>query len=115
MTPICQVPGLDFEACERIRHARDRSFDCVVFIGVTSTRIYCRPVCPVRQPLRQNVHYYPSASAAEAAGFRPCLRCRPETAPHSPAWSGTEATVTRAQRLIAEGALDHASIDALAE
>jgi AraC family transcriptional regulator of adaptative response / DNA-3-methyladenine glycosylase II len=108
-------PILDFEACERARYARDPAFDGVIFIGVTSTRIYCRPVCPVRQPLSRNVRYYPSAAAAEDAGFRPCLRCRPESAPHSPAWSGSRATVTRALRLIAEGALDDKGVDDLAE
>ena len=110
-----ELPDLSFEACERARYARDPSFDGVIFIGVTSTRIYCRPVCPVRQPLTRNVRYFPSAAAAEAAGFRPCLRCRPETAPHSPAWSGARATVSRALRLIDEGALDQEGVDQLAE
>ncbi|MEO6216080.1 MAG: Ada metal-binding domain-containing protein [Sphingomonas sp.] len=108
-------PMLNFEECERVRYARDPAFDGVIFIGVTSTRIYCRPVCPVRQPLSRNVRYFPSAAAAEDAGFRPCLRCRPETAPHTPAWSGTRATVTRALRLISEGALDEKGVDDLAE
>jgi len=106
---------LSFEECERIRYARDPSFDGVIFIGVTSRRIYCRPVCPVRQPLSRNVRYFPSAAAAEEAGFRPCLRCRPETAPHTPAWSGSRATVTRAIRLISEGALDESGVDDLAD
>jgi len=108
------APTLDFEACERVRYARDPAYDGVIFIGVTSTRIYCRPVCPVRQPLSRNVRYFPSAAAAEGAGFRPCLRCRPETAPHTPAWSGSRATVTRALRLIAEGALDEQGVEHLA-
>ncbi len=106
---------LDFAFCERVRHDRDAAYDGLIFIGVTSTRIYCRPVCPVRQPLSRNVRYYPSASAAEGAGFRPCLRCRPETAPHSPAWMGVRATVGRALRLIEEGALDEADVTTLAE
>jgi AraC family transcriptional regulator of adaptative response/methylated-DNA-[protein]-cysteine methyltransferase len=105
----------NFEDCERVRYARDPAFDGVIFIGVTSTRIYCRPVCPVRQPLSRNVRYFPSAAAAEESGFRPCLRCRPETAPHSPAWSGSRATVTRALRLIGEGALDRHGVDDLAD
>ncbi len=105
----------NFEDCERVRYARDPAFDGVIFIGVTSTRIYCRPVCPVRQPLSRNVRYFPSAAAAEDAGFRPCLRCRPETAPNSPAWSGSRATVTRALRLIEEGALDRHGVDDLAD
>jgi AraC family transcriptional regulator of adaptative response/methylated-DNA-[protein]-cysteine methyltransferase len=108
-------PTLDFAFCERVRYGRDPAYDGLIFIGVTSTRIYCRPVCPVRQPLSKNVRYYPSASAAEAAGFRPCLRCRPETAPHSPAWIGVRATVGRALRLIEDGALDEADVAALAE
>ena len=109
------APTLNFEECERVRYARDPAFDGVIFIGVTSTRIYCRPVCPVRQPLSRNVRYFPSAAAAEDAGFRPCLRCRPETAPHTPAWHGSGATVTRALRLIAEGALDDKGVDDLAD
>ncbi|MEQ1781699.1 MAG: Ada metal-binding domain-containing protein [Hyphomonadaceae bacterium] len=114
MDAVSDIPGLDFEACERVRYARDPAFDGVVFIAVRSTRIYCRPVCPVRQPLTRNVHYYPSAAAAEDAGFRPCLRCRPETAPDTPAWTGSRATVTRALRLISEGALDDADVEAFA-
>jgi len=103
------LPGteeLDIAACERLRHARDPAFDGVVFVGVHSTGIYCRPVCPARQPLSRNVRYYRSAAEAEAAGLRPCLRCRPETAPFSPAWNGTRTTVGRALRLIETGALD---------
>jgi AraC family transcriptional regulator of adaptative response / DNA-3-methyladenine glycosylase II len=106
---------LSFETCESARYARDPAFDGIIFIGVTSTRIYCRPVCPARQPLTHNVRYFRSAAAAEDAGFRPCLRCRPETAPHSPAWIGVRATVNRAVRLIDEGALDEASVGDLAE
>ena len=113
--PDTPCPTLDFAFCERVRYGRDPAYDGLIFIGVTSTRIYCRPVCPVRQPLSKNVRYYPSASAAEAAGFRPCLRCRPETAPHSPAWIGVRATVGRALRLIEDGALDEADVAALAE
>lgn len=112
--PIDPESDLDFATCEQARYARDPAFDGVIFIAVKSTRIYCRPVCPVRQPLTRNVRYYPSAAAAEAAGFRPCLRCRPETAPHSPAWNGTRATVDRALRLIEQGALDEVGVDALA-
>jgi len=82
---------------------------------VKSTGIYCRPVCPARQPLTRNVSFWPSAAAAEAAGFRPCLRCRPETAPFSPAWRGSAATVSRALRLIDKGILDREPVDALAD
>lgn len=103
---------------ERAWLARDPAFDGRFFIGVRTTGVYCRCVCRVRLPLRRNVEFLPSAAAAEAAGFRPCLRCRPESAPFCPAWKGTLATVERAARLIIEdGALDgeDASIDALAE
>lgn len=98
---------LDDEACEAAWRARDPSYDGCFFIGVLSTGVYCRCVCPVRLPLRRNVEFLPSAAAAEAAGFRPCLRCRPEAAPWSPAWKGSLVTVERAVRLIVdEGALD---------
>ncbi|MCC6652776.1 MAG: DNA-3-methyladenine glycosylase 2 family protein, partial [Candidatus Eisenbacteria bacterium] len=93
--------------------SRDRRFDGRIFVGVSSTGIYCRPICPARTPARRNVNFYPSAAAAEAAGFRPCRRCRPETAPGSAAWQGTSATVARALRLIDEGALDSGSVEAL--
>lgn len=108
------VGNLDVAVCERARVRRDRRFDGQFFSGVRTTRIYCRPVCPVRPAKAANVTFYPSAAAAERAGFRPCLRCRPETAPFSPAWNGSRATVDRAMRLIATGALDRASVDALA-
>ncbi|MBR0641928.1 bifunctional transcriptional activator/DNA repair enzyme AdaA [Plastoroseomonas hellenica] len=107
---------LDFTECDRARLARDASYDGRFFTGVRTTRIYCRPVCPARPARSENVTYFPSAAAAEADGFRPCLRCRPETAPFSPAWNGSRTTAERALRLIAEGALDHdgASVEALA-
>lgn len=106
---------IDPEICDRARLARDRAFDGLFFSGVKTTRIYCRPVCPVRPAKSANVSFYPSAAAAERAGFRPCLRCRPETAPGSPAWRGTATTVGRAMRMIDEGALDNGSVEALAE
>ena len=109
-----RVGNLDVAACERARVSRDRRFDGQFFSGVRTTRIYCRPVCPVRPAKAENVSFYPSAAAAERAGFRPCLRCRPETAPFSPAWKGSLATVERAVRLISEGALDHAPVEVLA-
>lgn len=105
---------LDVRALDRARVSRDPRFDGKFFIAVTSTRIYCRPVCPVRSPKRSNIRYYATAAGAEEAGFRPCLRCRPEAAPGTPAWYGTSAVVRRALRLIDEGALDEASVDALA-
>src|SRR6266481_8732021 len=98
---------LSFEVCNTARLRRDPRYDGHFFTAVKTTRIYCRPVCPVKQPLDRNVTYYPTAAAAEAAGYRPCLRCRPETAPFCAAWIGSRATVERALRLIVEdGALD---------
>ena len=108
---------LDHAECERARVGRDPTYDGRFFTGCRTTGIYCRPVCPVRPALPRNVSFFPSAAAAEAAGYRPCLRCRPETAPFSPAWRGSRATVERAARLIAEeGALDgeEASVEILA-
>lgn len=105
---------LDHVECERARVQRDRRYDGRFFSGVRTTRIYCRPVCPVRPALGRNVEFYATAAAAEAAGFRPCLRCRPETAPFSPAWQGSRTTVHRAMRLIRQGALDRTSVDDLA-
>ncbi len=98
---------LDFETCEAARYRRDPAYDGKFFTAVKTTRIYCRSVCPVKQPLSRNVTYYPTAAAAEQAGYRPCLRCRPETAPFSPAWNGTKTSVDRAMRLINDGALDN--------
>ena len=105
---------LDQEACYRAVLTRDARFDGRFFGGVTSTGIYCRPVCPARTPKRENMIFYPTAAAAEEAGFRACLRCRPETAPDMGAWRGTSNTVSRALALIEAGALDEADVDALA-
>lgn len=100
---------------ERARLSRDPRFDGRFFIAVTSTGIYCRPICPAPSPKRANVRYFPTAAAAAEAGYRPCLRCRPEAAPGTPAWLGTSAVVRRALRLIQEGALDEAAVEQLAE
>ena len=105
---------LDPGICSQARLSRDRRFDGLFFIGVKTTGVYCRPVCRVRQPLERNVRYFPTAIAAANAGFRPCLRCRPDSAPGSPAWLGTHATVQRAVRLIGEGALQQNGLPALA-
>ena len=91
---------LDHEACYRAICTRDARFDGRLFIGVKTTGIYCRPVCPARTPRRENLSFYPSAAAAQEAGFRPCLRCRPETAPDLGVWRGTSNTVSRALSLI---------------
>src|SRR5919106_6189939 len=112
MMPL--APALDREICDRARLARDPAYDGLFFTGVRTTRIYCRPVCPVRPAQSRNVVFFPTAAAAERAGFRPCLRCRPETAPGSPAWNGTSGIVSRALRLIADGALDDEGVDAFA-
>src|ERR1700689_5467113 len=101
--------------CDRARLARDARFDGRVFIGVTSARIYCRPICPAPSPKPSNIIYYPSAAAAAEPGFRPCLRCRPETSPGTPAGLGTSRTVSRALRLIGESGLDAGGIEGLAE
>ncbi len=104
---------LNARVCDRARLARDSRFDGRFFIGVLSTGIYCRPICPSPTSKRRNVRFFDSAAAAVEAGFRPCLRCRPETAPGTPAWCGTSTTVARALRLISEGALDERGIEEL--
>ncbi|MBI2253507.1 MAG: helix-turn-helix domain-containing protein [Proteobacteria bacterium] len=98
--------SLDPQACYRALKARDSRFDGRFFVGVTSTGIYCRPICPAPSAKFANCRFFGSAAAAREAGFRPCLRCRPETAPEIGAWSGTSNTVRRGLALIAEGALD---------
>jgi AraC family transcriptional regulator of adaptative response / DNA-3-methyladenine glycosylase II len=109
--------GLDPEACYRALKSRDARFDGRLFVGITSTGIYCRPICPARSARFEHCRFFPTAAAAQEAGFRPCLRCRPETAPDLGSWRGTSNTVSRGLALIAEGALDgeEASVDALAE
>jgi AraC family transcriptional regulator of adaptative response / DNA-3-methyladenine glycosylase II len=106
---------LDRQACDRARRSRDARFDGRFFIAVTTTGIYCRPICPARAPKDENIQYFPTAATAEAAGFRPCLRCRPEAAPGTPAWHGTSGVVSRALRLISEGALDGEGVERLAD
>src|SRR5690348_6597923 len=106
---------LDHDACYRAVAQRDPRFDGRFFTGVKTTGIYCRPICPARTPHKENVTFFPTAAAAQEAGFRPCLRCRPETAPDLGAWRGTSNTVSRALALIELGALDEARLEALAE
>ena len=93
--------------------ARDPRFDGKFFIGVLTTGIYCRPICPAQPPKEKNVRYFSTAAAAAEAGLRPCLRCRPETSPGTPAWMGTSTTVSRALRLIGECALDEGGVEEL--
>lgn len=109
------MDSLDFDTCNDARLRHDPAFDGRFFIAVKTTKIYCRPVCRVKPPLTRNISFFPSAAAAEHAGYRPCLRCRPESAPFCPAWNGTRTTVERALRLIDEGALDSGCVDELAE
>jgi AraC family transcriptional regulator, regulatory protein of adaptative response / DNA-3-methyladenine glycosylase II len=105
---------LDHDACYRAIVQRDARFDGRFFTAVKTTGIYCRPVCPARTPLSRNVMFFPTAAAAQEAGFRPCLRCRPETAPDLGAWRGTSNTVSRALSLIELGALDEDDVETLA-
>ncbi len=100
---------------ERARLSRDARFDGRFYVGVRTTGIYCRPICPANPPKSENVTFYPTAAAASEAGFRPCLRCRPECAPGTPAWAGTSTTVQRGLRLIADGALEDGNVERLAD
>jgi AraC family transcriptional regulator of adaptative response / DNA-3-methyladenine glycosylase II len=106
---------LEPDICWQAIRSRDRRFDGRFFVAAVTTGIYCRPICPVPFAKPNNIALYPCAAAAEAAGFRPCRRCHPETSPGTPAWFGTSAVVSRALRLIWEGALDRSSVDRLAE
>src|ERR1700689_1297408 len=106
---------LDWQVCSRARLSRDARFDGKFFIGVLTSRVYCRSICPAPTAMEKNVRYYPSAAAAAEAGYRPCLRCRPESSPGTPAWMGTSSTVSRALRLIGESGLDDGGVEVLAE
>jgi AraC family transcriptional regulator of adaptative response / DNA-3-methyladenine glycosylase II len=107
----------ELEVCYRALQSRDARFDGLLFVGITSTGIYCRPICPARTAKREHCRFFGSAAAAQEAGFRPCLRCRPETAPDLASWRGTSSTVSRALALISDGALDAegSNVEALAE
>src|SRR5215469_4126221 len=106
---------LDWRVCSRARLSRDPRFDGKFFIGVVGSMVYCRPICPAPTAKEKNVRYFPTAAAAAAAGFRPCLRCRPESSPGTPAWLGTSNTVSRALRLIGESGLEDGGVESLAE
>ena len=106
---------LDAASCYRALTSRDARFDGRFFTAVTTTGVYCRPVCPARTPARANVRFYGCAAAAEADGFRPCRRCRPDAAPGTPAWQGAPAVVARGLRLIRDGVLDDDGVDRFAE
>lgn len=99
------------DSCYRALETRDARFDGRFFTAVRTTGIYCRPVCPAPRPKQENVIFFRFAAAAQEAGFRPCLRCRPELCPDAPAALGTSATINRALRLIGDGALDETSVD----
>jgi AraC family transcriptional regulator of adaptative response / DNA-3-methyladenine glycosylase II len=106
---------LDSQVCFRARLSRDPRFDGKFFIGVRSNAIYCRSICPVPTVKEKNVRYFPTAAAAAEAGFRPCMRCRPECSPGTSAWCGTSNTVSRALRLIQESGLDNRGMESLAD
>jgi AraC family transcriptional regulator, regulatory protein of adaptative response / DNA-3-methyladenine glycosylase II len=105
----------DFESCYRLSESRDPRYDGIFFIAATSTRLYCRPSCPARQPKRANVRFYPTAAAAQSAGFRACKRCRPDAVPGSPDWNWRADSVARAMRLIADGTVDREGVPGLAK
>lgn len=106
---------MNVERCYQAIASRDRRFEGRFVVAVQTTGVYCRPGCPAPLPLKRNVRFYLCAAAAEEAGFRPCMRCRPDASPGSAAWLGTSATVLRALKLIEAGGLDERSVDALAE
>jgi AraC family transcriptional regulator of adaptative response / DNA-3-methyladenine glycosylase II len=106
---------LDWQICSRARLTRDPRFDGKFFIGVAGSRVYCRSICPAPTAKEKNVRYFATAAAAAEAGFRPCLRCRPECSPGTPAWLGTSSTVSRALRLIDESGLEDGGVETLAE
>lgn len=106
---------MDQQTYQQARLSRDPRFDGVFFTAVKTTGIFCRPVCPATPPKEQNVEYFETASEALVSGYRPCLRCRPESAPFSPAWSGTETTVKRALQIIHQHGFQGIKLTELAE
>lgn len=104
----------DPERCYRAAQSRDARFDGWFFVAVTSTHIYCRPSCPAMPPKRTNMRFYPTAAAAQTAGFRACKRCRPDATPGSPAWNTRADLVGRAMRLVADGVVDREGVAGLA-
>jgi AraC family transcriptional regulator of adaptative response / DNA-3-methyladenine glycosylase II len=117
LAPLGQTEGMyqETEQCVRAVQARDDRFDGWFFTAVLTTRIYCRPGCPAAPPKPENMRFYPTAAAAQEAGFRACKRCRPNAAPGSPAWNVRADLVSRAMRLIADGVVDRAGVSGLAE
>lgn len=104
----------DTEACVRAVQSKDARFDGWFFTAVLTTRIYCRPSCPVVPPKVRNMTFYPSAAACQQAGFRACKRCRPDTSPGSPEWNARADSVARAMRLIRDGVVDREGVTGLA-
>jgi AraC family transcriptional regulator of adaptative response / DNA-3-methyladenine glycosylase II len=104
----------DPERCYQAAQSKDARFDGWFFCAVTSTGIYCRPSCPARTPKRENMRFYPTAAAAQQAGFRACLRCRPDATPGSPEWNVRADVVARAMRLIRDGIVDREGVEGLA-
>ena len=104
----------DFERCYRAVQSRDPRFDGWFFTAVSTTHIYCRPSCPALTPKRENVGFYPTAAAAQQAGFRACLRCRPDAAPGSPEWLGRADVAARAVKLVLHGIIDSEGVPGLA-
>ena len=104
----------DFDLCYKAMSSRDARFDGLFFVAVTTTGVYCRPICPAPMPYTQHIRFYPCAAAAEAAGFRACRRCHPEASPGSPDWNVRADLVARALRLIAEGVIDTEGVAGLA-
>src|SRR5580693_3358818 len=110
LAPVIEDP----DRCYQAAHSKDARFDGWFFCGVTSTGIYCRPSCPARTPKRENIRFYASAAAAQQAGFRACLRCRPDATPGSPEWNIRADIVARAMRLIRDGVVDREGVEGLA-
>ena len=103
----------DPDTCYQAMQSRDARFDGWFYVAVSSTGIYCRPSCPAVTPKRRNVSFYPTAAAAQAAGYRACLRCRPDVSPGSPEWNLRADVAGRAMRLIADGVVDREGVDGL--
>ena len=110
LAPVIEDP----DRCYQAAQSKDARFDGQFFCAVTSTGIYCRPSCPARTPKRENMRFYATAAAAQQAGFRACLRCRPDATPGSPEWNIRADVVARAMRLIRDGVVDREGVEGLA-
>src|SRR5215218_5393731 len=110
----CRYMHEDFDRCYRAVQSKDARFDGWFVTAVLTTKIYCRPSCPVRPPFARNMRFYPSAAAAQRAGFRACKRCRPDASPGSPEWNDRADLVARAMRLIGDGVVDRDGVPGLA-